>query len=279
MKAFLIKYSSLAWLMGLGFANAVACGSQLYKVSLDDDYDHRVAIKANPSVADPASPVYGIHATEGWKKLPIPYQFSAGLTAENRAQLFNAMRTWETAVGIQLFALQGLHEKLGDDFEDLYSSLNDEINGYYFDNNWEKTQKSERVLATAIWTNMPGRASIKTADLRFNTSGYLIGDSLVLKATDDKEVVDMQSLALHELGHLLGLAHVTEDVDVYSIMNPSLFIGEGLTTRQLSLGDIRRIQSIYGCAGDACEIDHVLRQLTELEKGPLADPLNNMMTH
>ena len=70
----------------------------------------------------------------------------------------------------------------------------------------------------------------------------------------------MQSLAIHELGHLLGLAHVEEGVDPVSVMNPSLFIGEGLTARKLSRGDITRIQTIYGCEGSACDIDSLIEQ-------------------
>jgi len=56
----------------------------------------------------------------------------------------------------------------------------------------------------------------------------------------------MESLAVHELGHLLGLTHVKETEDRFSVMNPSLFIGEGMITRRLSKGDIVRIRSIYG---------------------------------
>jgi hypothetical protein len=60
----------------------------------------------------------------------------------------------------------------------------------------------------------------------------------------------MESLALHEVGHLLGLSHISEQDDKYSVMNPSLFIGEGMMTRRLSESDIDRIRSIYG-VGDA----------------------------
>ena len=126
------------------------------------------------------------------------------------------------------------------------------------DKNWDKTDKPNYVLGTAIWSNSTSYSEISSADLRFNSQHYVIGDSLIVESEGDRQVVDMQSLSVHELGHLLGLAHVSEDVDPISVMNPSLFIGEGLTSRKLSRGDIERIQTIYGCEGQACDIDALI---------------------
>ena len=152
----------------------------------------------------------------------------------------------------------------GDSFTDLYSSLTDDINGQYLDDDWNKTKKPTYVLATTIWNNGPDYSLITKADIRFNNEHYIIGNSLTNSASDTKEVVDMQSLALHELGHFLGLAHIDTDVDSLSIMNPSLFIGEGLTSRRLSRGDIERIQLVYGCEGKACDIEKLMAESEEM---------------
>ena len=140
------------------------------------------------------------------------------------------------------------------------------MNGHYLDEDWGKTGKPEVVLATTIWENEGGGlAAIRTADIRFNSAFYVFGDSLTLQYDDavGKEVVDMESLALHELGHLLGLSHIDEDVDMYSTMNPSLLIGTGLVSRGVSKGDIQRLQKIYGCQGDACDLSKVIAQLQD----------------
>ena len=84
---------------------------------------------------------------------------------------------------------------------------------------------------------------------------------------DERLVVDMESLALHELGHLLGLSHVDQSLDRYSIMNPSLLIGEGLITRNISRGDIARLQKIYGCAGTACDIEQTFLAMEQSRGG------------
>ncbi|SME90396.1 matrixin family metalloprotease [Pseudobacteriovorax antillogorgiicola] len=248
------------------FGNFVACGSQLYQVSVKEDFSPSEQVKAaNPEMENPDSTLYGIHAPSGWKELPIRFQFGKDMNQEQKVHFLAAIKTWEWAVGKNLFEYLGTHEQTnGDTFVDLYSSLTDEVNGQYLDANWVKTKKPNYVLATTIWNNGPDYSLITKADIRFNEEHYIIGNSLTNFATDTKEVVDMQSLALHELGHFLGLAHVDAEVDSLSIMNPSLFIGEGLTSRRLSRGDIDRIQLVYGCEGNSCDVDALLEEAEDM---------------
>jgi len=256
-----IKYFSMAAVLMVSFYNAVACGSQFYRVSVHDDFDKEVAIRSNPALLDRSSQYYGIHTVEGWGgNVPINFRTDASLTREQFDALMRAKKRWEWAVGYQLFEYDGIDRRSGDAFADLYSSLNDNVNGHYLDQDWGKTGKQNFVLATTIWQNALDTNAIQTSDIRFNTEHYLIGDSLRLRARDNRQVVDMESLALHELGHLLGLGHVAEDVDPYSIMNPSLFIGEGLTSREISRGDIQRVQLIFGCEGLACNVDRLMAE-------------------
>ena len=254
----LIKYLGLLSITVFIFTNFIACGAQMYKVSVkeDIDYSKMPAASANPEAAE-----FGIHAISGWKELPIKFKTGHRLTAVQKAGLLNAMKTWEKAVGRELFEFVGTDSVDGDDFKDLFSSLSDGVNGHYLDMNWEKTGKPSVVLATTIWDNSsPGE--ISTADIRFNSFNYIITDSMNLDikhgSDEERDVVDMETLALHELGHLLGLAHVGEEYDPYSIMNPSLYIGEGLSSRKISRGDIERIQRIYSCEGTSCDIDNLI---------------------
>jgi hypothetical protein len=253
------------------FVNFIACGAQMYKVSMEKDFANE---RMPPQANDPHSPEFGIHAISGWAKVPIKFSTSTELTANQRSGLISAMKTWALAVGRPLFVFGGADVRGGDSFTDLYSSLSDQINGNYLDNNWTKTGKPDAVLATTIWDNTdPG--TISTADIRFNSNHYTIHDSLdseglrLVGFDPGKEIVDMESLALHELGHLLGLAHMPADNDQYSIMNPSLFIGPGLASRKLSRGDIVRIQRIYGCEGASCDIDALLTMFEQNQKEEL----------
>ncbi len=265
------RYTSLLAVVMTLFVTFVACGSQLYQVSLHGDSGPRPSVTQSTAPAsggalmasgpdgnaDPRSPNFGLHAPGGWDSLPIHYRVDATMPAAQVAQIQLAMHTWEVATGRSLFAYDGMHQGItGDSFKDLYSSLDDVKNGLYIDNDWLKTGKPTVVLATTIWDNDASDVNkILTADIRYNDQYYIFGDALVIKPVDSREVVDLQTVATHELGHFLGLIHIDPSIDAHSIMVASLYIGQGLTTRALSSGDIKRIQRIYGCGGSACNVD------------------------
>lgn len=236
------KYLLLALIQTFVFSHFIACGSDQYKKSLEDD------IEFNPQ--DQTSEFYGIHTPSGWKALPIPIYTESRLTEGQKTQLLKAVATWEAAVGKQLFRYMGTQEDEGDDFSNLNQSLVDNKNGNYLNYDWELTGKEDIILATTIWEKSH-QGKILRADIRFNVEHYLLGDSELEEGSeeDEKEIVDMESLALHELGHLLGLDHVAADYDHLSIMNPTLYIGHGFTSREISEGDIERIRKVYGCNG------------------------------
>lgn len=243
------------------FFNFVACGAQFYKLSLEEDISHELK-----GSTDPNSEYYGIHTMYGWgKNIPIHYKSDPSLTASQLRQIQAAMKTWEFVTGKKLFKYEGVHTNTtGDSFPDLYSSLKDQINGHYLDENWAKTGKSNQVLATTIWTNSRDQSLITDCDIRYNVSDYILDDSQdydVANSDPTKEIVDLQSLATHELGHLLGLSHIDESYDNQSIMKATVFIGAGLISRQLSALDIARIQKLYGCSGDACDIDYLMDKI------------------
>lgn len=278
--SFSTRYFGIVACVAFVFGNFIACGAQMYKVSLEGDHE---PLQNHYASTDPSSPTFGLHSPRGWINLPIQFKVGDQMDPAQKAGLEAAMRTWEIATGKKLFEFTGIHAGTdGDSFPDLYSSLKDAVNGHYLDFDWRKTGKPDVVLATTLWGNTPqDSAAIEKADIRFNVQDYKLGDALVLKGAYIESTgqyldpVDMQTLAMHELGHLLGLSHVAAEVDAVSIMNPYVYIGEGLTNRHLSTGDIERIQKIYGCDGAACDIDAAVDAILEFNQQQVTDTAAN----
>lgn len=255
----ILGYVSLMTMVSTTLGGYVACGAQKYRVPVHGEETGSRSSRPNTSTsgapaaasetAAGASNLFGVHSSKGWAThLPIKFKTSSELPATVVEQLREAIAIWEAAVGKKLFSYDGIENVKGADFKELYAPLNDSQNGHYFDFNWSKaTAKSNSVLATTIWENDPkDSTSIVKADIRYNAEFYIFGDALKDYSEGKRTIVDMQSLSLHEVGHLIGLTHVLEKDDRYSVMNPSLFIGEGMMTRRLSEGDIERVRSVYG---------------------------------
>jgi hypothetical protein len=254
-------YSCMMLAVSTLMGGYVACGAQTYRVPVHGEGGNDPSAPSNVKTSGDTqmngANLLGIHSQAGWSRSgPILFYTSEEIPEAVVEHLRRAMATWEAAVGKQLFVYQGVEMRTGGDFESLYQPLDDQTNGHYFDYTWaQSTNKSASVLATTIWENSPTDVqSIVKADIRYNAEFYVFGDALNEFSEGKRTIVDMESLALHELGHLLGLSHVSAEDDKFSVMNPSLFIGEGMMTRNLSSQDITRIRQIYG-VGDPAAAD------------------------
>ena len=93
-----------------------------------------------------------------------------------------------------------------------------EKDGYstiYWFTSWDKTKPSEQARTTIYWTG----SEIFEADLRINASNFTFNYGTNTDFTN----VDLDSLVLHELGHVLGLAH---NPTTGSVMNITLDDGQ-----------------------------------------------------
>jgi hypothetical protein len=200
---------------------------------------------AYPTSNNPAAATYGIHAPTGWVSQPIVLHFGSDVPEDLRSGVLKAASIWNEAVGFTLITFGADHSE-ADDICDLYSRLDDKVSTISVVNDWKCTGKPSFVLGTTIWDNDDMDFNkIETADIVFNSDYYVIGDAEVAETDGYREVVDAESLALHELGHLLGLAHIPSTFDAESVMSANVFIGEGIFNRRISQGDIERIQRIY----------------------------------
>ncbi len=157
-----------------------------------------------------------------------------------------AATTWNVGIGRDaLIFLGSARVPRG---PDLYSSLDDFFTVIYPERNWAiSTGKSEFTLATTVWENASDSEKIIKGDIILNTEAYFFFDANTseLPPTPLMQVVDAETILLHEFGHLLGLGHVEVKSDTESVMHPRTFIGPQTSFRTLSAGDIENARTLY----------------------------------
>ena len=175
-----------------------------------------------------------------WKETPVNYVIDPdntyGLSVEFITGAISASaEEWDDHTGTELFGSYAEGSSSWDVWEDVYSNR---INELFFGD-----YPRDGVIAVAIvWGYFGGPPSgreIIEFDIMFDTD-YTWGD-----ATDNQELMDLQNIATHELGHGVGLAdlYITEasEETMYG------YSTDGETKkRTLHFGDIAGIQKLYG---------------------------------
>lgn len=104
----------------------------------------------------------------------------------------------------------------------------------YWMNTWDADKPNEQARTTIYWTGN----QIYEADMRLNAKNFQFYG---LEATTPTIVgVDLESLVVHELGHVLGLGHVAT---IGSVMVPSL--ANGVDRREPGATDIQSLKCEY----------------------------------
>ena len=196
------------------------------------------------SAPDPASP--GVALPRLTWQIPITVRRGNSLPDREWGMIKKAMTSWSTASGRELFSLiEEPEDRDGNAFPNLDAPLGDKINSNYFETStWTaRTGKESGVLATTVFQNT---GTGPEADIRYNNEHYNYGDANSDKTIGTRYVADIETVALHELGHLLSLAHIEETVDATSAMKATIEVGPNKTKRILSTGDSARIKALHG---------------------------------
>lgn len=205
--------------------------------------------------------------SNGWGQnysYPVTINISTAITSENSNladYIQNAVNTWNNAIGRTILAVRtGVVTKTGNDFKGLFSVLQDSHHALYYDKlsgsngGWlSNTGKPSTTIATTVCRATQG--TILNASIRFNRDIYYF-DDITTSYNSAQIIADMESIILHELGHLLGLGHVTETNSImFSTYTPGHTFGSSYSSvRCISTSDLTRIRSIYtgGSASTAC---------------------------
>lgn len=129
-----------------------------------------------------------------WKgQFPIEIYIHESVPEAYFAAIKGAMAQWEYKLNRPVFKLVGV---TGGDND---GGQKDGRSVIYYMNNWELDQAREQARTTIYWVG----DVINEADMRLNASNF----SFFSGDMPESNKVDMESLIVHELGHVLGLQH------------------------------------------------------------------------
>ncbi len=178
-----------------------------------------------------------------WNLLQYPNGITIILSKDMESywtEVNSAGDTWNQALGFEFFKFT-LSSEGSPQWEDPFDPLEEgnTIFGIYQLSSWDNFLDDDIDTSTlAITANLIRGRTIIHSDIIFNFQYYNFGD-----VDSNSFLIDFESVFLHELGHLLGLRHVTEEEDPRSIMLPTLRRGE--KKRTISLQDKATIQYLY----------------------------------
>ena len=141
-------------------------------------------------------------------KLPVRLYVHHSVPKEYYGAIERAVKQWNDGLkqGRELIHIEGWGTTgLETPGRDGYSVI-------YWLSDWEASKPTEQARTTIYWTGN----RIYEADMRINAHNFTFYGA---ESSDSIVGVDLESLVIHELGHVLGLAHTTANG---SVMVPSL---------------------------------------------------------
>lgn len=161
---------------------------------------------------------------------PVRLYFHKSMPLDTYPEMQSVIREvvdeWNQAVGREILRIEAFNVAGSDvPSKDGYSTV-------YWMNNWESGKSLEQARTTIYWSG----AQIYEADVKINAKDhtYYVGHE------ESFTGVDFKSLLIHELGHVLGLAH---NPTAQSVMNVSL--NNGVDRRALGKIDLESIKCEY----------------------------------
>jgi hypothetical protein len=189
---------------------------------------------------------------------PLTIKASSDFDASNRALLNDMAYEWED-LGVQADATDdynffsassgGTLTAVADPNHASVSSYRDSTLGIYLLNNWPSDFSSSALAVTQLWGIRGGNGiSISHFDIFYNDDLYDFYTNPA-DAGVNPNTYDMGTIALHELGHALGLNHISTVPSNSAVMYP--YLGISTVKRTVRDCDLRAIADNYGWSTDS----------------------------
>jgi predicted Zn-dependent protease len=156
---------------------------------------------------------------------PVVMHIDSSVPSDYYDAINAAAKTWNDAVQREVI-------KIGAVINTNSNPKQDGANVIYLLNTWEAERSNEQARTTVYWAGN----RVFEADVRLNAHDF----SFFSGTTTQAGKVDMQSLLVHEFGHVLGLVHTATPQSVMVRSLPS-----ATKRRALSVEDLKSVRCEY----------------------------------
>jgi predicted Zn-dependent protease len=152
-------------------------------------------------------------------RVPVQIYIHTSVPTTYFPEIEKAAADWNQRFGRTIIKIAGWTNSPGGPKQDGASII-------YLLNTWEAAQANEQARTTVYWAG----DQIQEADMRLN------GKDFQFSITDTPEAmkVDLRSLVVHEMGHVLGLSHITTEKSVMAKSLPFAFLRREVTPTDLN---------------------------------------------
>lgn len=164
------------------------------------------------------------------RALPVPIYIHSSVPKEAYEAIASAMKVYDEAIGQKAFEIKGYSvDGPATPQRDGYSFI-------YWMSEWEADRDDEQGRTTIYWSG----DTIYEADVRINASA-MSHFTFHYGSTAPVQGIDLKSLFVHELGHVLGLDHNDSHGSIMAT-----HLRQNTVRTQLSTEDASNISCEYG---------------------------------
>lgn len=145
-----------------------------------------------------------------WKKnIPVTLELHKDFPPDYEEALNRAAQHWNEAAGMTLFIFVRASETLSS------KPLKDTVSAMYWLREWPESQKNQQALTNLYWNDN----QLYEADIGIDNQYF----NFFVDQTTTPYDIHLESLFIHELGHVLGLKHRSTVPSVmWSVLNGGL---------------------------------------------------------
>jgi hypothetical protein len=172
------------------------------------------------------------------ESLPLYVHVPQELQAQYETSFELAANAWNDALGTTAIVI--VFDKVGNtQYKSVDQALNDPDTSITLQETWSVFPSFEESNLAVTVTQFTNSGIIYNADIFFNVEDFNFATAGFTRVFQH----NIETVLIHELGHLLGLKHSTKEEDSSSVMLPT--IPFGATILNLSDRDITNIKDLY----------------------------------